>query len=202
MAEPNSSERRARGEPGAGPGSSPAAGSGSWPDGRDRLEGRLQRTFERGLTLAQLTVLLPVVVLALSGVGAFVYACVYAVDSVRDIVHEPFHPQNLRLFLTEIDLFLIGATLIIAAFGLYELFIARIEPGPRGRRVPAWLEMNDLNDLKARVVSMIILVVAVTFADILLEFQRGPDILYLGGGVALVIAALTAYLRYASNGAG
>ncbi len=194
MAEPNPTERHERAEPGAGP--------GSWPADRNRLESRVQRSFERGLSLTQLTVILPVVVLAISGVGAFVYACVYAVDSVRDIVHEPFHPQNLRLFLTEIDLFLIGATLIIAAFGLYELFIDRIDPGPRGHRVPPWLEMHDLNDLKARVVSMIILVVAVTFADILLEFQQGPDILYLGGGVALVIVALTAYLRYASNGAG
>ena len=196
MAEPNSTERPAAPEPEPRPGPEP------WPADHHRLERRVQRSFERGLSLVQLTVVLPVVVLSIVGVGAFIYACAYAVDSVKDIVDHPFTAHNLRLFLTEIDLFLIGATLIIAAFGLYELFIARIEPGPRGRPVPAWLVMRDLGDLKARVVSMIILVVAVTFADILLEFQRGPDILYLGAGVALVIVALTAYLRYASNGEG
>ena len=91
--------------------------------------------------------------------------------SVADIADHPFLPHNLRLFLTEIDLFLIGATLIIAAIGLYELFIARIDPANSHRPLPDWLVMNDLNDLKARVIAMIILVSAVTFTDVLLEFS-------------------------------
>ena len=91
---------------------------------------------------------LPVVVLVLSGIGAFVYGTTVAVHSVAEIAHKPFAEHNLRLFLVEIDLFLIGATLLIAAIGLYELFVAGIDP-----RTPppllGWLEMNDLNDLKA-----------------------------------------------------
>jgi uncharacterized membrane protein YqhA len=164
-------------------------------------ENRLQRNFERGLSLAQLTLVLPVVVLVLSGIGAFVYATVYAVHTVADIVRHPFYAHNLRLFIVEIDVFLIGATLIIAAFGLYELFISPIDPDGRGRPLPAWLEMNDLNDLKARVISMIILVAAVTFTDVLLDFdQVHPlDVLYLGVGVAIVIGALTGYLRYGAD---
>ena len=82
---------------------------------------------------------------------------------------------------------------MIAAFGLYELFIGRI----RGRlMLPAWLRMNDLNDLMARVISMIILVAAVTFVDEVIESKDGPDTLYVGAGIALVIAALTLFLRF------
>ena len=145
--------------------------------------------------------LLPVVVLLVSGAGAFVYASVYAVHAVGDIAQHPYYLRNLRLFLTEIDVFLIGATLIIAAFGLYELFISRVDPDGDGRRLPAWLEMHDLNDLKARVISMIILVTAVTFTDVLLDFDQAQalDVLYLGVGVAIVIGALTVYLRYGSD---
>lgn len=161
---------------------------------------RVRRDFERGLSLAQLTVVLPVVVLALSGVGAYVYGAVYAVHSVADIADQPWAAHNLRLFLTEIDLFLIGATLLIAAIGLYELFVARIDPASARRSLPAWLEMNDLNDLKARVIAMIILVVAVTFTDVLLEFDKATlDVLYLAAGVALFILALTIYLRFSSS---
>ncbi|MGO9217671.1 MAG: YqhA family protein [Streptosporangiaceae bacterium] len=161
---------------------------------------RVRRDFERGLSLTQLTVVLPVVVLLLSGVGAYVYGTVYAVHSVIDIADNPFVPRNLQLFLIEIDLFLIGATLIIAAIGLYELFVARIDPAHTRRPLPAWLEMNDLNDLKARVISMIILVTAVSFADVLLEFASDTlDVLYLAAGVAVFIVALAIYLRFGSS---
>ncbi len=154
---------------------------------------RVRRDFERGLSLTQLTVVLPVVVLLLSGVGAYVYGTVYAVHSVIDIADNPFVPRNLQLFL-------IGATLIIAAIGLYELFVARIDPAHTRRPLPAWLEMNDLNDLKARVISMIILVTAVSFADVLLEFASDTlDVLYLAAGVAVFIVALTIYLRFGSS---
>ena len=179
------------------PSGSTRAGSGTGTGGP------VQRDFERGLSLARLTVVLPVVVLVLSGVGAYVYGAVYAVHSVADIVNHPFAAHNLRLFLTEIDLFLIGATLIIAAIGLYELFVARIDPANSRRPLPAWLEMNDLNDLKARVISMIILVVAVTFTDVLLEFPRNElELLYLAAGVAVFIIALTIYLRFGSDNGG
>jgi uncharacterized membrane protein YqhA len=156
-----------------------------------------QDRVERGLSLAQLTVLLPVVALLLSGIGAFIYGSVYFVHSIVEISRHPFVPSNLRFFLTEIDVFLIGATLIIAGFGLYELFIRRIDPANMRSPLPGWLEMNDLNDLKARVIAMLILVIAVTFVDVLLDFApQALDVLYVGGGVALVIGALTVYLRF------
>lgn len=178
-------------EPGDGPGSSRNVPSG----------GRLQRGFEQGLSLAQLTVLLPVVVLLLSAVGAFVYGTIVVVHFVVDIISEPFAVHNLRLFLTEIDLYLIGATLMIAAFGLYELFVSKVGEagGRRPLRLPAWLEMTDLDDLKARVISMIILVTAVSFTDVVLEFGKALDVLYLGAGVAIFIGALTVYLRFGSS---
>jgi uncharacterized membrane protein YqhA len=165
--------------------------------------GPVQRDFERGLSLARLTVLLPVVVLVLSGVGAYVYGTAMAVHSVGDIADHPFYEHNLRLFLIEIDLFLIGATLIIAAIGLYELFVARIDPVNSRRPMPDWLVMNDLNDLKARVISMIVLVSAVSFADVLLEFGNDTlKVLYLAAAVGIFIVALTLYLRFGSDNGG
>jgi len=170
---------------------------------QSRATGRFWYDFERGLSLARLTLVLPVIVLVLSGVGAFIYGVVVAVHSVVDIVDHPFLAHNLRLFLTEIDLFLIGATLIIAAIGLYELFIARIDPANLHRPLPDWLEMRDLNDLKARVIAMIILVCAVTFTDVLLEFPRNElEVFYLAAGVGSFILALTIYLRYGSDNGG
>jgi uncharacterized membrane protein YqhA len=150
------------------------------------------------LALSRFLVLIPVVVLVLAALWAFVYAVAVFADSVPHTFQAPLYSgHKLGVFVAEIDLFLIGATLIIAAFGFYELFIGKIHPGPGRRGLPRWLEMRDLNDLKARVTSMLILVTAVTFVDIALTGVFRPiGVLYLGAGVALVIAALTAFLRF------
>jgi uncharacterized membrane protein YqhA len=191
-------EPKPEGDGAAGSRPPPPGAAGGGAAGRPPPR-RLRHDFEQGLGLSQLAVLLPVVVLVLSGIGAFVYGTVVTVHSAQDIVKHPFAPHNLRLFLIEIDLFLIGATLIIAAFGLYELFIASISPASLRWPLPGWLRMHDLNDLKARVISMLILIVAVTFGDVLLEFQDALDMLYLGVGVAVFIVALTVYLRFGSD---
>jgi uncharacterized membrane protein YqhA len=182
------------------PSAEPPAGPAVRPEASRDAARRVRYGFEQALGLAQLSVLLPVVILLLSGIGAFIYGTAVAIHSVIEIAQHPFAVHNLRLFLTEIDTFLIGATLIIAAFGLYELFVARINPASLRLPLPHWLEMTDLNDLKARVISMIILVVAVSFVDVLLEFGGATlEILYLGTGVAVFIIALTVYLRFGSD---
>jgi uncharacterized membrane protein YqhA len=63
------------------------------------------------------------------------------------------------------DTFLVGATLMVAAFGFYELFIITGEKEGHKYWLPGWLQMTDLDDLKNRVVSMLILVAAITFVD-------------------------------------
>ena len=61
-------------------------------------------------------------------------------------------------------------------------------------------EMHDLNDLKGRVIAMLILVVSVTFVEVVLDAPTGRHVLELGGGIAAVIVALTAFLRLSGHG--
>lgn len=168
----------------------------------DRAE-RLRNASERVLEGARFAVLVPVGTLLLAALVAFVYGVAYFIDSIRLIVDHPFPiAKNIGLFIVIVDLFLVGVTLLIAAVGLFELFVA--SDGPRSGRtlLPAWLVIRDLNDLKARVISMIVLVSAVSFTDLVVDFRAGRDILYLGIGVALVIGALTFFLRFGGKGEG
>jgi uncharacterized membrane protein YqhA len=146
----------------------------------------------RGLTVV------PVFVLLLSALGAFAYGTALFVHSADDVISHPFPVrQNLGLFLVEVDLFLIGATLMITAIGFFELFVSH---GSVGRPLlPGWLIVRDLNDLKSRIISMLILVAAVAFVDEVVNFEGGKDVLYLGGGIALVIVALTVFQRFGST---
>ncbi len=173
--------------------------TGGGPPGVPR---RAPRTAAETLSMSRVLVVVPVVVLVLSSFGAFVYGTDVFVNSVREIVDHPLPVGNkIGLFLLVVDLFLIGATLLIAAFGLYELFIHRLE-SDGASHLPAWLAMSDLNDLKARVISMVVLVAAVSFVEAVVDAGSGLHILELGGGVAVVIAALTAFVRFGSHGHG
>ena len=163
--------------------------------------GRLESGVEWGLMLSRGLILIPVVVLVISAAATFIYGAVYFIRSTADTIGHPFPVGNkIGLFLLVIDLFLVGATLLIAAIGFYELFISRIDPAGRHGQLPAWLVMRDLNDLKARVVSMLVLVAAASFVDVVVDFHGGHDILFLGAAVALVIAALTGFQRFGTGG--
>jgi uncharacterized membrane protein YqhA len=199
---------------GAGPGASadrerpatgPAAQDGTdddvtAADERDvSLPGPIRPVLEYVLLESRLLALIPVIVLVLATAGAFVYDAVLFVHTVVDTVNSPF-PEDGKAgtLLAIIDLFLVGATTLIAASGFYQLYVGASR---RARaRLPDWLVMRDLDDLKGRVVSMLILVAAAAFVDAVVNFHGGKDILYFGIAVAVVIAALTAYLRFGTGG--
>jgi uncharacterized membrane protein YqhA len=160
----------------------------------------LQTRVERVLTGSLVLAMIPVAVLILAAVAAFAYGTAVFVDLVVEIARHPFPVgHKIGLFLLDTDLFLIGATLLISGVGFYELFIREIEPSGAGH-LPHWLEMRDLNDLKGRVIAMIVMVLAVSFVELAVDADDGLFVLELGGGVAVVILALTVFLKFTGHG--
>lgn len=97
--------------------------------------------------------------------------------------------KTLALALIEIvDLFLLGTVFYIIALGLYELFIDDRVP------LPAWLSIQNLDDLKNKLTGVVILVMAVLFLGQVVTWDGQRDLLGYGVAVALVIAALTYFL--------
>jgi uncharacterized membrane protein YqhA len=195
MADPLRKAGLAPPEDGTRPGSSQPEAAPAEAFEAGEAEPQLERRFERALGLSRIVVVVPVIVLLLASISSFVYGTDVFIRSVTRVVADPkLTSHNLGFLLLLTDLFLVGATLMIAAFGFYDLFITDVHAS--SLRLPAWLRMRDLDDLKARVISMIILVAAVSFADVAVENGGGLNTLYLGGAVALVIAALTAFLHF------
>jgi uncharacterized membrane protein YqhA len=160
----------------------------------------LERVLAGSLRLAYI----PIVVLLLAALGAFVYGTYIFIHSVRQIADHPIPVgHQIGEFLLDVDLFLIGATLLISAVGFYELFVREIQFGST-TRIPAWLEMRDLNDLKGRIIAMIVLVLSVSFAEVVVDADAsgGRHALELGAGISLVIAALTLFVRFGGHGTG
>jgi uncharacterized membrane protein YqhA len=91
-------------------------------------------------------------------------------------------------FIEIVDGFLLATVFLIIAVGLYELFIDST------LNLPEWLDIKTLDDLKAKLIGVVIIVLAVIFLGNTARWSGGTEILYLGGGIAAVIAALTYFL--------
>ncbi len=97
------------------------------------------------------------------------------------------HIKELSIVLIQaIDVFLLATVLYIIALGLYELFIDETLDLPR------WLEIHTLDDLKARLLGVIVVILPVTFLGKLVEWKQGQDILWLGLSVGIVMIAIAA----------
>jgi len=84
-----------------------------------------------------------------------------------------------------IDLFLLSTILYIVSLGLYKLFIDGTLP------LPSWLVITDLNDLKERILGVIMVLLAITFLGYLVEWHFGDySIAAVGVAVALVFFAV------------
>jgi len=91
-------------------------------------------------------------------------------------------------FIELVDLFLLSTVFLIVALGLYELFI------DDGLQLPKWLEIHTLDDLKAKLIGVVIVVLAVLFLGQVVSWDGQRDLMQLGAGIAMVIAALTYFL--------
>jgi uncharacterized membrane protein YqhA len=99
-------------------------------------------------------------------------------------------------FIEIVDLFLLGTVLLMIAVGLYELFI------DSNLALPEWLQIRTFDDLKNKLVGVVIVVLAVLFLGLVVSWDGERDLLRIGAAIALVIAALTYFLATAKGGKG
>jgi uncharacterized membrane protein YqhA len=91
-------------------------------------------------------------------------------------------------FIEVIDLLFLGVVLYITALGLYHLFI---EPTAN---LPRWLKIEEFEELKVILVSLVGVLLAVNFTGQVVEWEGGGELLSLGIAVGLVIAAIALVL--------
>jgi uncharacterized membrane protein YqhA len=86
--------------------------------------------------------------------------------------------------LTAIDAILLGTVLLVIGYGLYELFVdTNIE-------VPSWLQINDLDDLKSKLIGVVAAIIAVVFVGVFVDSNRAADVVSYGLGAGALLAGL------------
>ena len=82
------------------------------------------------------------------------------IDSVST---EPTLKDTIVDVLTAVDAILLGTVLLVIGYGLYELFIdAEID-------VPLWLRVRDLDDLKSKLIGVVVAIIDVVFVGVFVD---------------------------------
>jgi uncharacterized membrane protein YqhA len=89
-----------------------------------------------------------------------------------------------------VDIFLLATVFYLIAVGLYELFI-----GDKIPFLPDWMEIHDLDDLKNKLIAVVIVVMGVLFLGQVVSWDGQRNLLPFGASIALVIVALTYFLK-------
>lgn len=136
---------------------------------------RLENIFEKGLWNTRFIVLIAVILSIISSITLFLlggWDIVQATILYNPIFNENINNNNDLLFkiISSIDLFLIGIVLLIFGFGVYELFISEIDFAS-GKFTDSTLKINSLDQLKNKIIKVIIIVLIVKFFEKVLKLS-------------------------------
>ena len=162
----------------------------------------LERLFEELLWKSRLIILLAVIFGVIASAALFLTGSYEIWHTITQIIppenHEPDYSKLLIGIIGAIDLYLIGIVLLIFSFGIYELFISEIDNArSEGNREHTILEISSLDELKTKLLKVIIMVLIVTFFKTVLSasFQTPLEILYFSLSI-LAVAVCSYFLRH------
>lgn len=140
--------------------------------------------------LAVISVLLVAVALFLLGV---IQACTGIWSAITTVFSGHFETITLTIkFLEIVSTMLKAVVFYIIGVGLYSLFIAPLN-------LTVSLGVETLNDLEDKIVSVVIVILAVTFLEHFVRWDKPLETLEFGAALALVVGALVFFQRHSHH---
>lgn len=121
----------------------------------------------------------------------FIVAIVQAYHTIGDAFRHLGEPETTKHLLVaaveQADTLLVGVALLIIGLGLQGLFVGRLQ------NVPEWLHVDSFDDLKQKLLGVVVTALAVNFFAVALEWTGDNSILVYGAAIAAVILAVGVY---------
>ncbi len=125
--------------------------------------------------------------LLVASIAAFAWGTIKTVSTTLLVIQTLGADSSIIIELIEIiDIFLISTTILIFAASLYELFIDKLD-------LPEWMLAHNLYELKGKLSSMIVLVMAVKFLQKFVDAKDPAELLQRGIAMGIVSAVLIAF---------
>jgi uncharacterized protein (TIGR00645 family) len=160
----------------------------------------IEKIFENGMWKTRLFVLLPVIFGLIGAIILFVVASkdiyevlTYTIDVYANGLHpEKFHEEIVSKIIGAVDLYLIAVVMLIFAFGLYELFISKIDAAEDTKTGSTILAIHSLDQLKDKIAKVIVMVLIVSFFQKVLHtrYDGALEMLYFALSIGLLAVGL------------
>ena len=147
----------------------------------------------RILSLTRYAVVVPALASILGALLLMAQGSISMVVAVISVVsNESTLKDTIVDVLTAVDAILLGTVLLVIGYGLYELFI------DADVNVPLWLRVRDLDDLKSKLIGVVVAIIAVVFVGVFVDSNRAEEVIAYGVGAGAIVSGL-AIFAYASK---
>jgi uncharacterized membrane protein YqhA len=134
-------------------------------------------------------------VVAVPAIGSILGAITLMVIGTWDIIRSIIKlfdvsiplKESVVTILTAVDTLLLATVLLVIGYGLYELFV------DAGVQLPPWLEIRSLDDLKAKLIGVVVAIIAVVFLGVLVDNTDPNEVMLVGIGAGAVVIGLAAF---------
>ena len=138
----------------------------------------------RVLGATQYAVIVPVLAAILGALLLMAQGSIAIIGSVTGRTY--LKGTNVEV-LTAVDAILLGTVLLVIGYGLYELFV------DNNIQVPEWLQVRDLDDLKSKLIGVVVAIIAVIFVGVCVDSNRAADIVSYGVGAGALVTGLAIF---------
>ena len=160
----------------------------------------IEAIFEGTIWKSRLIIVLAVIFGLLGGIALFIVASYDVWDIVVDVykfMFHHYHPEHFHAdiiggIIGAVDLYLIAVVMFIFSFGLYELFISKIDDAEDSETGSRVLAIHSLDELKDKLGKVVVMVLIVSFFKkvINMNFSTPLEMLYLAGSILALALAL------------
>jgi uncharacterized membrane protein YqhA len=163
---------------------------------------RIERGFEWMLWNSRFLVVIAVIASLLVALAMFYVTAVDVFALLKDLIgyasldqgamHGDARAQVVARIAQIVDGFLFAVILLIFSFGLYELFISKIDAAENSEFAERILLVTSLDDLKERLSKVVFLILIVRYFEFALQqhLETPLEVLELAVGIALIGVAL------------
>jgi len=131
------------------------------------------------------SVAIPAFATMLGALLLMVQGTIYFIRAIIDaiVLGTPLKDSVVSVLLA-VDAILLGTVLLVIGYGLYQLFV---DPN---LKVPRWLNARNLDDLKSKLIGVVVVIVGVGFVGLLANFDDAMDVFAYGVGAGALVIGL------------